>query len=450
MQASKQFYDSRESMLQLWCHEAFRIIGDRMWDSDDKEWLRKELDHQLKNVFGSSFESIFESGEILPFVSFMRNVDNPPYEQVPEIGKLKTFLTERLEDYAMEPGHSAMDLVLFRDAMHHVCRIHRILMQPRGNALLVGMGGSGRKSLARLATYIADMKCFTIEITKNYRHADFREDLKELYRKAGVENKSTVFLFDETDIKYETFLEDVNNILTSGEVPNLFPKDELSAVVGDLRAVAKKAGVPETEEAIYGFFLDRVSTNLHVVLCLSPVGDAFRNRCRMFPGLVNCTTIDWFTEWPADALFEVADKMLEPTRLVEDDVRKLLAQMFVTAHQSVMQVSEQMKEEVRRVNYVTPTNYLETVRNYMELLKEKRAQLLSKAEKLRGGLEKLAETGEQVAEMQEVARAKKAEVAKAKKECEELLVHIVQDKRVADEREKQVNADAEKIGKEVR
>lgn len=66
--------------------------------------------------------------------------------------------------------------------MLHVCHIHRVLMQPRGNALLVGVGGSGRKSLSRLATYVADQKCFSIEISKGYRIIEFREDLKSLYR----------------------------------------------------------------------------------------------------------------------------------------------------------------------------------------------------------------------------------------------------------------------------
>ncbi|KAJ9531884.1 hypothetical protein QJQ45_022007, partial [Haematococcus lacustris] len=351
-------------------------------------------------------------------------------------------------------------------------RIHRILCQPRGNALLVGVGGSGRKSLSRLATFVAELKCFTIEITKNYRITEFREDLKGLTRQAGCANKPTVFLFDETQIVFETFLEDVNNILTQRlslldllcwpQVPNLFPKDELGTMLDEVRAAAKAAGAGETQEALYAFWLERVRTNLHVILCLSPVGDTFRERCRMFPGLVNCTTIDWwakafgdaaaaqlpFTEWPADALFEVASKQLSAVDLGSAEVKANVCKVFVTAHQSVEATSAKMAAALKRKNYVTPTNYLETVRGYVSLLAEKRRELGDKANKLKGGLEKLAETSVQVAAMKKVAEEKKVVVAQAKTDCEELLVEIVQDKRVADEQEKQVNAEAMKIGKE--
>lgn len=74
-------------------------------------------------------------------------------------------------------------------------------------------------------------------------------------------------------------------------------------------------------ESLYGLLLftfspcpilpDRVRDNLHVVLAMSPIGESFRNRTRMYPGLVNCTTIDWFQPWPADALVEVATKFIQ-------------------------------------------------------------------------------------------------------------------------------------------
>jgi len=451
MQATRTFCNSRDEVLQLWCHETCRVIADRMWDKQDKDWLEKQLDDQLQSLFSTSLATLFEAfgGSIPPFVNFMRgDVDVPPYEPVRDMGALKDLVGERLEEYGQEPGHSAMDLVLFRDALLHICRVHRILQQPRGNALLVGVGGSGRKSLSRLATFVAELKCFTIEITRNYRQVEFREDLKGLYKQAGCANKPTVFLFDETQIVHESFLEDVNNILSSGEVPNLFPKDELGGVLDEVRAAAKSAGAGETGEQLYSFFLERVRTNLHVILCLSPVGETFRERCRMFPGLVNCTTIDWFTEWPADALFEVASKQLEGEDLGSDEIKSNVCKVFVTAHQSVEVTSKKMLAELKRHNYVTATNYLETVRGYRRLLREKRLELGDKANKLKGGLHKLDETSVQVASMKGVAEEKKVVVAQAKTDCEELLVEIVQDKRVAGEQEKSVNAEAVKIGKE--
>ena len=60
--------------------------------------------------------------ECPPFVNFMRQMENPPFEPVTDMKALKAFLTEKMEDYALEPGHSAMDLVLFKDALLHLCR----------------------------------------------------------------------------------------------------------------------------------------------------------------------------------------------------------------------------------------------------------------------------------------------------------------------------------------
>lgn len=78
---------------------------------------------------------------------------------------------------------------------------------------------------------------------------------------------------------------------------------------------AKKHGIEENNQAIYNFLLDRVKANLHVIVCMSPVGEPFRNRIRMYPALVNCTTIDLFNEWPPEALLEVGGRYLSNINL---------------------------------------------------------------------------------------------------------------------------------------
>jgi len=108
-----------------------------------------------------------------------------------------------------------------------------------------------------------------------------------------------VFLFTDTQIKEEGFVEDVNNLLNTSEVPNLFPTEDKVEIIEKVRALYKAEGkvLEGTPTVIYSKFIELVKKNLHIVLCFSPIGDAFRNRVRMFPSLVNCCTIDWFSEW---------------------------------------------------------------------------------------------------------------------------------------------------------
>ncbi len=93
-----------------------------------------------------------------------------------------------------------MQLVMFKDAMLHVVRIARVLRQPSGHSLLLGVGGSGRQSLTRLATYISGFSIYQIEIAKGYGMNEWRENIKECLLTAGVKNKPIVFLFNDTQV----------------------------------------------------------------------------------------------------------------------------------------------------------------------------------------------------------------------------------------------------------
>ena len=114
----------------------------------------------------------------------------------------------------------------------------------------------------------------------------------------------------------EKFLVLINDLLASGEIPDLFASDEYENIINGVRNEVKSAGIQDTRENCWSFFIDRVRKQLKVVLCFSPVGTTLRVRSRKFPAIVNCTNIDWFHEWPQEALISVSTRFLSEVDLI--------------------------------------------------------------------------------------------------------------------------------------
>jgi dynein heavy chain len=454
LQPHPESFDNQDAMVRLWVHECYRVFYDRLVDEKDRTWFRNLVSDKLAGLFGQSWSKLFKNA-LVPtlFGNFMTDEGN--YQELPvteNYDSIRNHMMGVLEEFNVEAGHVPMDLVLFKDAIDHVCRIHRIIRQPRGNALLVGVNGSGRGSLTRLAAVMAEYKIFQVEIKKGFRDSDFRDKLKDLYYMTGIEEKPTVFLFSDTKITSESFLEDISNILSRGEIPNLYSLEELSTIRDAMRQQeAEKAGPKDSKisnDQLYEKFIERAWNNIHVVLCMTPVGDAFRNRCRMFPALVNCTTIDWFMEWPDDALKEVALKFLDEVDLGSAEMRRTIADICVTCHKSAIEMAHKMAFEMKRDYTVTPSNYLQLVQGFIKLLKEKRYTIKVSSEKLSSGLVKLDDTRKKVEEMSITLEETKRMVAKLQKECEEYLMIMVQRRQEANEKAKIVAQHSERIAQE--
>nr|XP_034179953.1 dynein heavy chain 2, axonemal [Osmia lignaria] len=469
LRSHKDYQYSRQTFLRLWIHEAFRVFCDRLIDEKDREWFVEQINDQLGKYFELTFGNVCPEKRSPVFGSFMNAWDI--YEDLTDIAAMRTHIENQMDEYNASTGVVRLNLILFRYAIEHICRIVRVISQPRGNMLLVGIGGSGRQSLSRISSYMCELSIFQISITKQYRLAEFREDLKTLYMKSGVEGKPCTFLFNDTQVVEEQFLEIVNNMLSTGEVTNLYKNDELEEIKKRLTKEATKAGRIPTTEAIYSLLIERARANMHLILCMSPIGDAFRNRLRQYPALINCTTIDWFLEWPREALLEVGNKFLmnlnltltitgenkvEPRQSVtalplpplQERMRDGIAATFSLIHQSVSRFSSRMILEMKRYNYVTPMNFLELVAGYKTMLEEKRQDLASQANKLRSGLSKIDDTRVKVNEMAAELEITQEQVHKSTRECEEFLVTIVNQRREADETQKTVTARSLRIAEE--
>ena len=257
--------------VRLWAHETLRVFHDRLVNDDDRMWFFDYLRQMVDKHTGLKFDAVFASLDAdnnkkvdilelrnLMYADFMvPGAVEKKYLEVADQKALLAVIEEQLVDYNAQ-SKTRMDLVLFLYAAEHICRISRVIRQKLGNALLVGVGGSGRQSLTRIAAFMAEFAVFSIEISKSYTQTEWREDLKTVLRKAGAEGSPTVFLFSDTQIKMESFLEDINNILNTGEVPNLYAKDEIMQITEMVRPKAKKAGMDGSMGDLFNFFVGAV------------------------------------------------------------------------------------------------------------------------------------------------------------------------------------------------
>ena len=444
---------SVDVLARLWAHESERVFRDRLISREDQAWFNQTIIELVKKNFGLTwdYEDTYVTGRPVLFGDFLKvgvPQEDRSYEEITDFKKLEKTLYDYLEDYNVASTNE-MKLVFFQDNMEHISRISRVIRQPRGNAMLVGLGGSGKQSLSRMAAHIAEYQLFQIELRRGYGVNEFHDDLKTLYFKAGIDGIPVVFLFTDSQIVKESFLEDINNILNSGEVPNLFASDDMEKIINGVRPVCTKKGIPETRENIYNHFIQRVRDNLHIVLSMSPAGSSFRVRCRMFPSLINCCTIDWFYEWPSDALLSVATNFLSGVD-VSEEVRPAIAKMCVEIHTAVSSAAEDFYSQLRRKYYTTPKSFLDLVNLYIKLLEEKRNQLGTQRDRLRVGVQKLVETNKVVEEMQaELTELQPVLVVKTA-ETEVLLKEVAQDKIKADQVKAVVSVEEKEVGEQAK
>uniref|UniRef100_A0A665V5K8 Dynein, axonemal, heavy chain 11 n=1 Tax=Echeneis naucrates TaxID=173247 RepID=A0A665V5K8_ECHNA len=423
--------DSTELAL-LWLHESCRVYSDRLVDDKDLQFFRKLQMETVHECF-EGLEDKEVTKQPLLYFHFSQMGEEACYAPVRDWSVLRTILTDALESY--NELNAAMDLVLFEDAMQHVCRISRILQSPRGHGLLVGVGGSGKQSLTRLAAYISSVEVFQINLSKDYSIQDFKMDLAGLFLKTGMKNQRVALLLTDAHIPDERFLVIINDILASGEIPELFSEEEIEYIMSGVRAEVQVLGLLDNRENCWRFFSDRVKLQLKVVLCLSPVGSTLSVRARRFPALVQCT-INWFHPWTTDALQSVSYRFIQEIEDIEPAVQESISLFMAYVHTSVNQASEKYQRNEKRYYYTTPKSFLQQITLYRNLLEKSRAELQHKMNRLDSGLQKLQTTAAQVEELQAKLAYQETELTFKNQNIESIISKIgLQTERVRNKRE---------------
>ena len=430
-------FTPQNTLIGLWKHECDRVFCDKLTNDKDKNAYESFIKNIGQEEFG---EELYQAacGENKYMVSFLRDdiydeddvlVELAPkiYEDGGSLELIRARVYSFLSKYNEEFPAKKMELVLFEDALKHMLRISRLIEMPRGSALLVGVGGSGKQSLTRLASYIARAMCFQITLTKNYGTNSLMDDIRKLYKNAGHKRQPTTFLFTDNEIKDEVFLEIINSILSTGEVPGLFAKDEMMAMTADLQQdfLKYRPNLEETQDNLKQYFTDCVRDNLHVILCMSPMNPKFPVRARKFPGLVSSPTVDWFLPWPEEALISVSKGFINdyPLDCTAETKSSLITHMGMV-HKMVTEVCDEYFNSMRRQVFQTPKSYLSFISAYKSMYGAKLEALKDKEGRVKLGLEKLIQGAQDVEAMKVVLAAEQVKLEEATENTNKMLTTL--------------------------
>ena len=389
-------------MIALWRHECERVFIDKLNEPKEKlDRLKRyitDTSHEVFRNWSAEMGNKLDNKQIY-FCNWVRPLEleengeisdpRPPrvYEASADPDKLRKQAYLYLKAHNVKASQKSMDLVLFDDALGHLIRISRIIEMKRSSALLVGVGGSGKQSLTRLAAFIGDQKLQQIVLVKGFNENTLKEFIKGLFGLAGHKGFPTTFIMTDAEIKREEFLEYINMVLSTGEIPGLIPKDEKEIWLGELKTLfIKNYRIKEpTQQQVYEYFINRLRDNLHIVLCFSPVGTKFRERARKFPALFNECTIDWFLPWPKEALFNVAAQQIdafEDLKTRKEIKEKELPEWMANVHSQVDDVCDAYYAQMRKTVYRDPQIVLVLPEELQEPLRQRDGQTNSGREEL--------------------------------------------------------------------
>lgn len=164
-----------EKFFRLWAHETWRVFGDRLVDDDDRNklfdimknasynYLKQPMDVYLSDLI--PVEGRYLNSDHLRNLFFGNYMDPDSDKKIYDEVHSDKLLIQRMEYYLNEynaVSKSPLSMIIFKFVIDHVSRISRVIQQDNGHVLLIGIGGSGKQSATKLATFIANFKMFQV------------------------------------------------------------------------------------------------------------------------------------------------------------------------------------------------------------------------------------------------------------------------------------------------
>ncbi|XP_053312461.1 cytoplasmic dynein 2 heavy chain 1 isoform X2 [Spea bombifrons] len=402
--SSKQLQDY---VLEIIAYEARRLFRDRLVTTKELntfdnilmsvlqgDWGSEILDN-MTDLFYVTWGALHEAGGV-----FAPGQSLPPHGR--PLGRLnsadlKDIIKKGVIQYSRD--NRELDILLFHEVLEYMSRIDRVLTFPGGSLLLAGRSGVGRRTVTSLVSHMHGAVLFTPKISRGYELKQFKNDLKQVLQMAGIDGQQVVLLLEDYQFVHPTFLEMINSLLSSGEVPGLYTVEELEPLLSPLKDQASEEGFTGP---VFGYFTHRVLQNLHIVLIMDCTNPNFTINCESNPALYKKCSVQWMERWSEGSMKKIPrmlflDSSSGEKLSVEGEYSKS------SSGESDFFKSFLMIHESCKAYGATASRFMTFLRVYGSLFNSKKTELTKRQKHLQAGVSKLNEAKSLVDELKRKA-----------------------------------------------
>ncbi len=451
--------DTTDYFMSALLHETCRVFHDRLYSNEHRNQFKNGIIKKLQDfVYHGISEK--DAEEQYNSLLFSEINEDELYKRVIHVDDIKHSIYDKISQYnSSKKQKDRLELILFDYSLRHLLRIDRILSRKGEHSVLIGLTGSGRQSLVNICAYIKRFKIYKTrgkDEVEDYGHKDWLKDIQELYLQAGARLENTIFMLNDNNIADEQMYVDLNCIISSGVVYNLFSNDEKMECIANLKSIKEYDDYANADDqTLWEAFIKKTLEKCRVFLCMNPLNQNFTKIIRNFPALTN-TAMDWYEQWPEDALFYLAKREISKDETLKDKANDL-SYIFSKIFTEINKQNDIYFQETRKKVIILPKSFLDFL-NFYKYMNIKHSKLiLNDIKKYREGIKRIEEAGVQIKNMSELLEKKRPLLDEKKKATEKTLLEITQQtkdseeaQRISDEngriaKEKKEEADKKKM-----
>jgi len=353
---------------KIFVFETVRVFCDRIINENSKIKLMNQIESVVKKNLQNEQNMKTLLSSLFSTLSHKQQNSEDDYPTFSEFSTIKDamiFIDEAAQDYQFTRHAMAENIVISDYTAKHILRLSRILHSYRGHAILIGNAGLGKRTVARLSSFLTKKELFEQEHTFS-----FRDDIKNAIIRSGVSGKRIVFLVTDIHAKLYDAYEEINRVITGFDLLSFFTSEEIDKICTDLIPLAKKKSKSEAFDDLLRFFAERVNSNLHIILSINYQEDAIKLLFGAYPSLVQNCYIDFYDDW-SNSTMDYFSYCIFSSMNNDSDLSSLLASLCVYSYNVVKDIGQKMNQEIGQTFYFPSFYIIKFSYSYLALFNKK-------------------------------------------------------------------------------